>query len=123
VSTKAWKSIVTSVRGLFGDARAERVVADAFYACYENRDGRYAAFSFLGTAWARRRGVVKDGKAYRRLLKQGFFIQAKYPVKKVKKLPQGVRPDAEGYVAIVSVSRHLVKKVVPFLRKQGKEIA
>lgn len=120
--SRAWTSFRTSVQGLFGNARADLVVAHALYGAYLTM-GRYNGFSLLGNGKARRKGVINDGPIYRKLLKDGFFIQAKTPAKKLKKLPQGVHPDAEGYVGVVYVSRDLVKKTVPFLRKQGKEIA
>lgn len=118
---RAWRSIRASVRGLFGNARADLVVAHGLYGTYLTM-GRYNGFSFLGNGKARRKGIINDGKPYRKLLKEGFFIQAKTPARKIKKLPQGVHPDAEGYVGVVYVSRDLVKKMVPFLRKQGKLI-
>jgi hypothetical protein len=121
--SRTWKSILTSVQGLFGNTRSEMVVAHALYGCHLSMKGRYTGFSLLGNGKARKAGVINDGKTYQRLLKEGFFIQAKAPARKIKKLPQGVHPDAEGYVGVVYVSRELVKKLVPFLRKQGKEIA
>lgn len=114
---KAWTSILASVRGLFGSVEADLVVAHALYGTYITM-GRYNGFSLLGNGKARRQGVVNDGPTYRKLLKEGFFIQAKTPAKKLKKLPQGVHPDAEGYVGVVYVSRDFVKKIVPFLQNR-----
>jgi hypothetical protein len=115
------KRISLSVHGLMGSLKEDEVVADAFHACHVNMELRGYAFCFLGTGARKVDGVLRDDRAYRRLLKEGFFIQVKCLVKKVKKLPRSVCVDADGYVPMAYLSRTLAAKMVQQLKNQGKE--
>lgn len=113
----------TFVHGLLKSQRETEVVGDALHACYVNSKEYGQAFSFLGNEECHTDGVLHSGRTYKRLLKEGFFIQAKGPVKEFKKLPKEVLVDAEGWVSLAYVSRTLAAKLIEQLKRQGKEIS
>lgn len=107
-----------------GNTEAEVLVSDTVRACATNLKAHGEAFSFRGNGVfeVHGGGLINNGRAYRRLLEDGFFIEAKRPASTFKTLPKDIRPDDDGNVVLIYMSRTLVEKLERFLEKQGKEI-